>query len=130
MIVPRRGPVLLVGEDADVRDILAHLLECRGHEVVTAAGPDEVAGHCRQCTPACVLVEAMLPSEDWSRLIETLQQELGAECPPIVALTGSWFLDEPASLTDSVETVIGPQRGEDLLALVARYCTPLRAETE
>ena len=122
-----RRPVLVVGEDPDLREMIAHLLETRGHLVVDSESPDRVAEACRTHRPAVVVMELMLPSEQLTSAIEAIQAELGAACPPIVMLTGSWFEEKHRNLTDSVETVIAPGRGEELLALVERHCEPLRA---
>lgn len=125
MTAPSR-PVLLVGEDAAVREMIAHILETRGHAVALATDPDDVLARCREEHPAVIVVEAVLPSERWAVAIKDLQAELGAACPPIVMLTGSWFEDEPEDLTGRVEALVVPQRGDALIALVERYVAPLR----
>ena len=120
--------VLVASEDAGVRELIAHLLELRGHEVRLATDPSEMASRCSREQPAVVVVEAMLPSDRWARAVSALQRDLGARCPPIVMVTGSWFEEEPADLTESVETLVSPNRGDELIALVERYCPRLRPE--
>lgn len=118
--------VLVASEDAGVRELIAHLLELRGHEVRLATEPSEMAERCARDEPVVVVVEAMLPSERWARAVSDLQRALGARCPPIVMVTGSWFAEEPSDLTESVETLVSPNRGDELIALVERYCPRLR----
>lgn len=119
-------PVLVVGHDADLREMIAHLLESRGHRVVTSGSPQAVPAACREHDPAVVVMELMLPSQEFTSSIEGIRGELGDACPPIVMITGSWFEESHADLTESVETVVAG-RGDELLSLVERHCAPLRA---
>ena len=126
---PPMPPVLLVGEDPQVRDLFGHLLELRGHTVLGAATIDEAIARCRDEGVAVVVIENMEHGATWTPLPRALGEALGAGSPPVVMLTGSWGSSDPDASQPGVLPLIAPHRAEQLLDVVARYCQGLRGRT-
>ncbi len=119
---PPPRPVLLVGEDVALRDLFGHLLELRGHEVLAARDIDDAVRRCQGESVGVVVIENVLPGSSWTALARSLSEQLGADAPPVVMLSGSWAQGDPAASQPGVRTMMAPHRAEQLLDLVARYC--------
>src|SRR6185437_10873013 len=59
-----RAPVLIVEDDADIRELLSSVLVLEGYPVVTAADGAEGLEQLRTAHPALVLLDLMMPSMD------------------------------------------------------------------
>jgi CheY-like chemotaxis protein len=115
-------PVLLVGDDAALRELFGHLLELRGHAVLEAGDIDEAVERCRRESVGVVVIENVLPGSTWTSLARSLSERLGGTAPPVVMLSGSWAQGNPDAVQPNVETMLAPHRAEQLLDVVSRYC--------
>ncbi len=98
-IGPRSGHILIIDDDADVRDFLVSTLEALGYEVRAAEGAAEGLRLLDERTPDLMLVDYAMPGmngADVARRARTSHPEL-----PIVFVTGH-------ADTDDLATAIGP----------------------
>lgn len=123
---PPSRPVLLVGDDEQVREIFGHLLGLRGHHVLGAQTVEDALEVCRTGDVGVVVIENMEHSATWSTLPRLLTEAFEGAAPPVVMLTGSWGSSDPDASQPGVLPLIAPHRAEQMLDLVARFCQPLR----
>ena len=118
--------MLLVGDDVELRDLFAHLLELRGHLVLDAADVVDAVRQCRDVGIGVVVIENVMPGGTWASLARTLSELLGAAAPPVVMLAGSWAQSDPDASQPGMRTMMAPHRAEQLLDLVSMYCRGIR----
>ena len=113
-----RAPVLIVEDDADIRELLSSVLVLEGYPVVTAADGAEGLEQLRTAHPALVLLDLMMPSMDgWEfRRLQMLDPALAGV--PTVILSGDGRLEaKAASLGTSF--LRKPVDLDELLSVVA-----------
>ncbi|MBO0712629.1 MAG: response regulator, partial [Acetobacteraceae bacterium] len=101
---PRAGLVLLVDDDADVRQVSAEMLRDLGYDVLEAAGGGEALATVRTLPspPALVVLDYAMPGMN-GLLLATALREVGIGAP-IVLATGYAELseDQTGVLPDAV----------------------------
>ena len=113
-----RAPVLIVEDDADIRELLSSVLVLEGYRVVTAADGAEGLEQLRTAHPALILLDLMMPSMDgWEfRRLQLLDPALAGV--PTVILSGDGRLEaKAASLGTSF--LRKPVDLDELLSVVA-----------
>ncbi len=122
---------ILVAEDhADIRELLATMLEGAGYAVLPAADGKEALQVFAAERPDLVIVDIFMPRVDGIEVIRTLRRD--PACPPIVAVSSGWrvpnlsvsypeydVLDEARAL-GAAAALAKPVEREHLLALVQR----------
>lgn len=114
------GPILIVEDDADIRDLLAGLLQYRGYHVVCAGSGQEALTLMQDLQPCLILLDLMMPAMDGYafRAAQRSIPEL-ADVPVVVtSAIPNPRLDE----LDPVEVVMKPLELDDLLPVIERYC--------
>lgn len=84
------GPILIVEDDADIRDALQGFLELQGYEVSVARHGREAVEHLqRGPRPALILLDMGLPVMDGHRLLTLRKQTDGySEIPTVIISAG------------------------------------------
>jgi two-component system phosphate regulon response regulator PhoB len=80
--------VLVVDDDAEVRDLLAHVLEQAGFRTVTAGDGEEVGDLVRRERPALILLDVILPGADGYTTLARLSGDPDTRDIPVVTITG------------------------------------------
>jgi CheY-like chemotaxis protein len=115
------GGILVVDDDADIRDSLREVLEDEGYDVACVANGREALDYLRSASPApCViLLDLMMPVMDgWQFRREQKADSAIADIPLIViTATGN----RPV-LIDAAELVLKPLELMRLFEAVERYC--------
>jgi two-component system, OmpR family, response regulator MtrA len=93
--------VLLVEDDASVREAVALALEGDGHGVQTAVSGDEALDRWRQARPDLILLDVMLPGTDGLSVCRAVR---AADQVPIILLTAR---------SDPIDVVVGLESGAD-----------------
>jgi two-component system response regulator MtrA len=114
--------ILLVEDDASIREVTAIGLRAAGFEVSTAADGAEGLDRWRHERPDLVLLDVMLPKLDGLEVLRAIRRESAA---PVVMLTAR---------ADTIDVVVGLESGADdyvrkpfeLPELVARVRAALR----
>ena len=79
--------ILLVDDDADLREVLAELLTMEGHEVTCAADGPQGVLRALQTQPEAALIDLTLPGIDGVEVARRIRSVLGATVL-LVALSG------------------------------------------
>jgi len=93
--------ILLVEDDASVREAVTMALEGDGHQVRTAVSGEEALDRWRRSRPDLLLLDVMLPGTDGLAVCRAVRAE---DSVPIVMLTAR---------TDAVDVVLGLESGAD-----------------
>ena len=93
--------ILLVEDDASVREAVAMALEGDGHRVETAVSGDEALDRWRRSRPDLILLDVMLPGTDGLSVCRTVRR---TDEVPIILLTAR---------SDPIDVVVGLESGAD-----------------
>lgn len=121
----RPKQVMIVEDDAALRDELAALLKREGYDVVTAGnGRDALERLHWGLRPAVILLDLrMNVMTGWEFRAEQKKDAAVADIPVIAMTTGRW---KPEDLRDFPEQIAKPIDLPGLRLLLARYCEPGR----
>jgi len=118
------GQILIVEDDADIRESLFESLEGLGHAVTLAAnGREAVEALARVGRPCLVLLDVMMPELDGAGFLAELVRRTDVEDFRVVVMSA-----DPASirrikgLPGIVQFLDKPIDLDELLALVANHC--------
>ncbi len=91
----KSGPlVLLVDDDAKVRELVRVNLEFEGYTVREAGGADEGLAAIEEAKPDLVLLDVMMPHVDGWEMLRQIQDRYGVGAIPVVMFSGK--VDEQA----------------------------------
>lgn len=122
--IAARRPLLVVDDDAAIREIVQAVLEAEGYPVMTASDGAEALAHLRSgLRPGMILLDLRMPGMDGRAFREQQAAEPELAQIPIVILSGDG--DAPR-VADSLglEWLMKPVHLDQLLALVERHCAP------
>jgi CheY-like chemotaxis protein len=83
------GSVLVVDDEAGMRDTVAEILECAGYEVSTARSGEDALSRLAERTFDVVLMDIRMPGRDGISVL----REIGGPPPPVVMMT-AYAVDE------------------------------------
>ncbi len=112
--------VLVVDDDAAIRDMVTMALQDEGYEVVTAIGA-QVPTIARTLRPAVILLDIMMPDMDGIEVSRRLRADPATRNIPIIAMSATTVLSETLSAMHADERLPKPFELEQLSDLVARY---------
>jgi CheY-like chemotaxis protein len=81
--------ILVVDDDADIREMTAELLRLRGYEVDTLREANEIFRFVKRTPPDVLLQDCHMPGLDLGRLIQTIRGDPACHSLPIVLFTAS-----------------------------------------
>jgi excisionase family DNA binding protein len=85
----RSGPrILLVDDDAKVRELVRVNLEFEGYEVREAGSAEEGLSAIEEAKPDLVLLDVMMPQTDGWEMLRRIQERYGAGAIPVVMFSG------------------------------------------
>jgi len=116
--------VMVVDDDADIRESLERVLEIHGHRVATAAGGHEAMDVLRgtPTRPCVILLDLMMPGMNGFEVQAELQSDPAWSAIPIVIITGATMLAEQKARTLRLEVLRKPFDLKILLATIDRFC--------
>jgi serine/threonine-protein kinase len=119
-------PILVVDDDAAVREGLVRLLEDEGYRAVGATNGREALTKARAETPRLILLDLKMPVMDgWQFLQEWNAIETDARCP-VVLLSGLSFIRDAPGVADFLSKPVDAGR---LVACVQRLAGPASEKT-
>jgi CheY-like chemotaxis protein len=83
----RDRPVLVVDDDAGLRQLLRRMLEPEGYAVVEAANGREALERLRDVSPSVILLDLMMPEMDGFEFVAEVRRHEGWRAIPIVVIT-------------------------------------------
>ena len=132
VLVPRRRRtdsarprmVLIVDDDADVREDYAELLREEGYQVMTAANGREALEQLEATTaPSLILLDLKMPVMDGWKFHRKLAEDPALSHVPVVLLSGSSDVYEEASRLAADDFLLKPVPVRELLGTVEQYCS-------
>ena len=122
---PHGGPVLIVEDDPEQREMMTRLLTKAGYESVCSRDGREALAALDECTPSLILLDLMMPNMDGFDFLAALQRRPGPP-PPVVVITAKDLTpDDVRRLNGGVARVVRKGTAFSFDELVAR----VRAET-
>jgi putative two-component system response regulator len=85
----RRGNLLVVDDDPEVRGLVARLLRVMGHSVEEVASAEEAAQRLESSAPDLILLDMQLPGKSGQALLEEIRADARLRLTPIVMMTGA-----------------------------------------
>ncbi len=119
------GPpsVLIVEDDADIRDALAEILRDEGYEVVGAGHGQDALTHLRGGgRPALILLDLMMPVMNGWQFREAQVADATLAAIPVVVISADGAAAREAVHIGADAFLQKPIELEELLVTVARYC--------
>jgi CheY-like chemotaxis protein len=117
---PDGHPVMIVEDDADIRECVQMILEEEGFEVVTASNGAEAEEELSHMEEPCVLLlDLMMPVMNGWELLDHLRRDgkLDDGIKVVVVSATPWNVPR-----GSVKCMRKPLRAEQLIATVRQYC--------
>ena len=118
--------ILIVDDDADVRESLAEVLGEEGYRVAGVRNGREALEYLRSETlPSLILLDMMMPEMDGWRFRLELQKVPELASIPVVILSGHGSVRDAALVLGAADYLRKPLRLESLLEIAERYCRPV-----
>jgi signal transduction histidine kinase/CheY-like chemotaxis protein len=117
----RPGVVLIIDDDATVRDMLQQFLTGEGFDVLTAASGADGLRIARQSHPQVITLDVMMPDMDGWSVLTTLKEDPTIADIPVIMLT----IVEDRNLgyaLGAAEYLVKPLDRTRLLGLLKKYC--------
>jgi len=100
----RRGPILVVEDEADIRNLLAINLRREGFEVTAVETGGEALEAARDQAPSLVILDLMLPDLSGTEVCRQLRADAGTRDVPVLMLTAR---------SEEIDRVVGFEVGAD-----------------
>jgi CheY-like chemotaxis protein len=115
--------ILVVEDDAAIRDELADVLREHGYDVLVAENGEEALGRLSSEDPLCLIVlDLMMPIMDgWGFRAEQLKHPRVAHVP-VVLISGGHDAAHEAAALGAVGYLVKPFKWEALIKVVERGC--------
>ena len=114
--------VLIVDDNADVRQSLGWIIEARGYQVDTAEDGEEALSKVRHGLPAClILLDLQMPKMDGRSLRRKLLRDDTLARVPVVLVSAEQNLLSIARELDT-DWLSKPINYDDLFQLLDKYC--------
>jgi CheY-like chemotaxis protein len=114
--------ILVVDDEADIREMTLYLLTMWGHEVHTADSGEQAIAAAVSLRPDLVMLDIGLPDIHGYDVARRIRAELGDACPRLVAVTGYGQRHDRARSVDAGidEHLVKPPKPEALRAAIER----------
>jgi signal transduction histidine kinase/CheY-like chemotaxis protein len=111
--------VLVVDDDAGVRELMQRFLESKGYRVLTAAGGTEGIAAAREHRPAAITLDVVLPGQDGWEVLSELKSDPATSGIPVIMVT---FLEERQQgyALGAADYLVKPVAWDELSARLAR----------
>jgi CheY-like chemotaxis protein len=118
--------ILLVDDDADIREAVRDTLELEGYTVHEAVdGEDAFTYLHRNPLPGLILLDWNMAPMNAPDFMRRFQSEPALSRIPVVLLTADMRADEKMNTSGFADLLKKPVDLETLFAIVARYCDPV-----
>lgn len=115
-------PILVVDDDAGLRQLMQWALEDEGYRVESAADAEQALEHIRRAVPRLVVLDMTLPGRDGAAVADAMRA--AGYRVPIVLVTGDGDPQSKAERVGARAFLRKPFRMDDLIANVHRYTIP------
>ena len=115
---PAKVMILVVEDDAAVRDVIRLTLEEEGYAVQVACDGVEAVGSATAQRPALIVLDWGLPGLNGGGVATAVREAYGRGTPPIVLVSAETALDEKAQTAGACAFVRKPFDLDNLIATV------------
>jgi CheY-like chemotaxis protein len=118
------GPlVLVIDDDAQLRELYRVNLEMRGLTVAEAANGEQGLDSARTNRPALIVLDLAMPGTDGFGVLDALKTDASLSDIPVVVLTGTTDeqVEDDARKAGAVAFVAKPVDTDDFVRVVLRY---------
>jgi CheY-like chemotaxis protein len=117
------GPVMIIEDDQDIRDVLCEMVENAGHVVLRATNGREGLDLLRDAVerPRMIFLDLMMPVMDGRQFMAELHQDAALAEIPVVLLTANGSAGRSAADVGAVGFLDKPFRPAALMALLERF---------
>jgi len=114
--------VLVIEDEADVRNFASRVLELEGYRILRAEGGDGGLRLMRENRVALVLLDLRLPGDDGWSVLAQMQSEPGLSAIPVIVFTGSAAESQrdQALAVGATDYLVKPMSAASLRETVAR----------
>jgi CheY-like chemotaxis protein len=120
---PLPSRILVVEDDADVRDVLTQCLDAEGYTVDQAANGQEALDHLRAgLLPCLILLDLKMPMMDGPEFRRQQLANPAWAAIPVVVLSSLTDGAHLAALLRAVAFLVKPFRIAELLAIARQHC--------
>jgi CheY-like chemotaxis protein len=114
--------VLVVDDDADIREMMALYLHAHGYRTRTAANGFEALAVLKHDRPSAIVVDLQMPVMNGAQLHRQLQQQPDSAAIPFILLSGAIDADDIGRALGVTAVLPKPLDPMGLLTALARYC--------
>jgi two-component system, chemotaxis family, chemotaxis protein CheY len=116
--------VLVVDDDADIREFLSAFLSFHGYEVTTAANGAEALRQLRVAKPCVILLDLMMPVMDGVEFRRRQQALQACADIPVLCLSAKYDARETASALGMNACLLKPFEPDAVADAVRKFCQP------
>ncbi len=124
--------ILVIDDDAGLREVVGFILTEAGHEVLAAAGGEEGLRRCDQDQPDLVLTDIRMPPPDGMEVLRHLRESGRAAPPPVIVLTAFGDVGQAveAMKAGAFSYLLKPFKRDELRLTVEKALRTRALETE
>jgi CheY-like chemotaxis protein len=123
MVEADTGPVLIVEDDASMREALESMLHLAGYAAVSVGGANEALTYLASHTPPCLIVlDLSLPDMQGEAFYATIRADATLATLPVIVFTGQ---ADPPSLPGVFATILKADSPAALMGRVDAACRAL-----
>lgn len=112
------GYVLIVDDDADIRELFERELQAAGFRTVSVLGGAEALAQMAEETPSSVLLDLLMPDPDGFEVIYRMRENPALRAVPVVVMTAKDLTAEDYDrLNGAAQRILG--KGADMTRLVS-----------
>jgi two-component system chemotaxis response regulator CheY len=117
------GPILIIEDDAAIRDTLAEILEYEGFGVVATASGEEALQRLQEgLEPGLILLDLMMPGINGWGVAGQLRRLPALASVPVVVVSGVHDIEQQAASLGVQGCLDKPVEVERLLEIIQRFC--------
>jgi CheY-like chemotaxis protein len=118
------GAILVIDDDAGIREALADFLRYEGFRVDLASDGAEGLERVAASRPEVILLDLRMPGMDGGQFLDRLRADPAARALPVVLMTGA---RSPRAAPKADAVLRKPFELDELLAVVRRFRPPVKA---
>jgi CheY-like chemotaxis protein len=120
-VKPANGTVLIVDDDADIRELMKIVLESEGYRVnVASDGLDALEQLQSGTRPSLILLDLMMPRMDGEQFLKEIRSTRSSRTP-VVIMSGHAAAQRKADELHAVYCLMKPVECSELLKTVKRF---------
>jgi len=118
----RKGPILVVDDDPDVREAISDTLQDEGYQVVESSSASDALAYLRSHSPpALIFLDWNMAPMNASQFMDEFTKEPAFEGVPVVLVTADVHASEKATTSRYDGFITKPINLETLFSVVGRF---------